>query len=87
MSNCLNRHNTSLIRGKITRKMGRMLLMEPCYECFLGWVNELMLVLAKGKNMIISPMVSWIEISKEYKINLGLNMNYEQFCECEVDWK
>ena len=33
------------------------------------------------KKMIISQLVSRIEIGKGYKINVELNMDYEQFCE------
>ena len=31
--------------------------------------------------MIISQLVKRIEISKGYKINIEMNMDYEQFCE------
>ena len=33
--------------------------------------------------MIISQLISRIEIKNGYKINMELNMDYEQFCE---DW-
>ncbi|MFT3952290.1 MAG: hypothetical protein QM689_10185 [Oscillospiraceae bacterium] len=33
------------------------------------------------RKMIISQLVSRIEIGKGYKLNVELNMDYEQFCE------
>ena len=33
------------------------------------------------KKMIISQLVSRIEISRGYKINIVLNLDYERFCE------
>ena len=42
---------------------------------------KFMLASTERKKMIISQLVSRIEISKWYKIHLEVNMDYEQFCE------
>ena len=51
------------------------------YEHFKGWAEEFDLVPTEQKKMIISLLISRIEIGKDYKISIQLNMDYEQICE------
>lgn len=55
--------------------------LKPMYEQFKGWAEEFDLVPTEQKKMIISQLISRIEIGKGYKISIQLNMDYEQFCE------
>ena len=57
--------------------------LKPMYKQFKGWAEEFDLVPTEQKKMIISQLISRIEIGKGYKISIQLNMDYEQFCE---DW-
>ncbi len=69
------------VQNEMSNKKASMEKVKPCYERFSGWANEFLLASTERKKMIISQLVSRIEISKGYKINLELNMDYEQFCE------
>ena len=51
------------------------------YEQFKGWAEEFDIVPTEQKKMIISQLISRIEIGKGYKISIKLNMDYKQFCE------
>jgi len=53
------------------------------YESFKSWAEEFENCSIERKKMIISQLISRIEIKNGYKINMELNMDYEQFCE---DW-
>lgn len=55
--------------------------VRPMYEQFKGWAEEFRLATVEQKKMIISQVVSRIELGKGYKIKITLNMEYEQFCE------
>lgn len=69
------------LQNEMANKKASMEKVKPSYERFTGWANEFMLASTERKKMIISQLVSRIEISKGYKIHLELNMDYEQFCE------
>ena len=69
------------VQNEMSNKKASMEKVKPCYERFSGWVNKFLLASTERKKMIISQLVSRIEISKGYKINLELNMDYEQFCD------
>ena len=69
------------LQNEMANKKASMEKVKPSYERFTGWANEFMLASTERKKMIISQLVSRIEISKWYKIHLEVNMDYEQFCE------
>ena len=50
------------------------------YENLTGWANEFEFASIERKKMIISQLTSRIEISRGYKVNIVLNMDYEKFC-------
>lgn len=55
--------------------------VKPMYEQFKGWAEEYALASTEQKKMIISQIVSRIELGKGYRIKIRLNVDYEQFCE------
>lgn len=69
------------VRNEMAGKKASMEKVKPAYERFSGWAEEFRLASTERKKMIISQLVSRIEISKGYKINIALNLEYERFCE------
>lgn len=69
------------INEELDNKKQTVRKLKPMYEQFKGWAEEFDLVPTKQKKMIISQLISRIEIGKGYKISIQLNMDYEQFCE------
>lgn len=55
--------------------------VRPMYDQFKGWAEEFMLAPVEQRKMIVSQVVSRIELGKGYRIKRTLNMEYEQFCE------
>ena len=72
------------LESEIANKKASMEKVKPAFERFAGWANEFELASIERKKMIISQLINRIEISKGYKVNIELNMDYEQFCE---NWK
>ena len=69
------------VRNEMACKKASMEKVKPAYERFSGWAEEFRLASTERKKMIISQLVSRIEISRWYKINIMLNIDYERFCE------
>lgn len=69
------------IKNEMENKKVSMEKVKPTYAKFSGWASEFMSASTERKKMIISQLISRIEISKGYIIHLELNMDYEQFCE------
>ena len=69
------------VRNEMAGKKASMEKVKPAYERFSGWAEEFSLATTERKKMIISQLVSRIEISKGYKISIALNLDYERFCE------
>lgn len=69
------------LQNDMENRKAAMEKVKPSYDRFVGWAEEFMNASIERKKMIISQLVSRIEISKGYKINIELNMDYEQFCE------
>ena len=51
------------------------------YERLTGWANEFEFATIERKKMIIYQLTSRIEISRGYKVNIVLNIDYKRFCE------
>lgn len=69
------------IQNEIENQKAAMEKVRPNYDRFIGWAGEFASATVERKKMIISQLVKRIEISKGYKINIEMNMDYEQFCE------
>ena len=55
----------------------------PSYKIFRTWATEFEESSFEAKKMIISQLFSRIEVNKDYKIHMEMNILYKQFCE---DW-
>lgn len=69
------------LSNEMEGKKSSMEMIKPAYERFTNWADEFDFCSMERKKMIISQLVSRIELGKGYKINVELNMDYEQFCE------
>ena len=67
----------------MTEKKNSMESIRPLYDSFKGWSDEYAESTMEQKKMIISQLVDWIEVGREYKVSIVLNMTYQQFCK---DW-
>ena len=69
---------------EIKGKKSSMEKVKPMYDTFKGWAEEFNENLPmERKKMIVSQLLSRIEVYKGYDIRIELNMDYKQFCE---DW-
>ena len=66
---------------EITDKKSSMEKIKPLYDRFKSWSEEFGECTNEQKKMIISHIIDRIEVGRDYKINLVLNMTYQQFCE------
>ena len=66
---------------EMTDKKCSMEKIKPLYDRFKSWSEEFGDCTNEQKKMIISQIIDRIEIGRDYKINLVLNMTYQQFCE------
>ena len=57
--------------------------VKPMYDTFKGWADEFDSCTIERKKMIISQLISRIELNRGYDVKIVLDMNYRQFCE---DW-
>lgn len=71
------------LENEISGKKISMEKIRPMYERFTSWADEFDTCSIERKKMIISQLISRIEVGKGYKVTALLNMDYEQFCE---DW-
>ena len=66
---------------EMTDKKCSMEKIKPLYDRFKSWSEEFGDCTIEQKKMIISQIIDRIEIGRDYKVNLVLNMTYQQFCE------
>ena len=69
------------LNTEITDKKSSMEKIKPFYDRFKNWSEEFGECTNEQKKMIISQIIDRIEVGRDYKINLVLNMTYQQFCE------
>ena len=69
------------IRNDLENRKAAMEKVKPSYDRFVGWAGEFEKASLEAKKMIISQLVSRIEISKGYKISMQVNLEYARFCE------
>ncbi len=72
------------LENEMLGKKNSMEEIRPMYERFTNWADEFERCSIERKKMIISQLVSRIEIGKGYRITVEFNMDYQQFCE---DWE
>ena len=72
------------LESEIKGKKSSMEKVKPMYDTFKGWAEEFNENLPmERKKMIVSQLLSRIEVYKGYDIRIELNMDFKQFCE---DW-
>ena len=69
------------LKSEMTGKKKAMESVKPMFEIFAGWAKEFDESTIEKKKMIISQLVSRIEVYKGYKIKVTLNMDYQEFCD------
>ncbi len=55
-------------------------LITPTYNQFKSWADEFDTATLEQKKMIACHLFKRIEIGRDYKISVELNMSYQQFC-------
>jgi chromosome segregation ATPase len=71
------------LNTEMTDKKASMESIKPLYDSFKSWSEEFESCTMEQKKMIISQLIDRIEVGRDYKISLVMNMTYKQFCE---DW-
>ena len=66
---------------EMTEKKNSMESIKPLYDSFKSWAEEFDNSTMEQKKMIISQLADRIELGKDYKVSIVLNMTYQQFCE------
>lgn len=70
---------------EMTDRKRSMENVKPMYDTFKGWAEEFNENISmERKKMIVSQLLSRIEVYKGYDIRIELNMDYKQFCD---DWE
>ena len=72
------------IQAEMANKKKSMESVKPMYDIFKGWADEFDTCSLERKKMIISQLITRIELNRGYDVKLELDMNYKQFCE---DWE
>ncbi|MCM1234958.1 MAG: hypothetical protein NC489_33080 [Ruminococcus flavefaciens] len=52
----------------------------PTYNQFKSWTEEFDTATLEQKKMIACHLFKRIEVGRDYKISVELNMSYQQFC-------
>lgn len=52
----------------------------PIYQQFVSWADEFERLPLAEKRTIVSHLVERVEVGENYKINITLKLDYEQFC-------
>ena len=55
--------------------------IKPAYRKFQSWADEFEDATFEQKKMIIGELINHVEVSKDYEVNVVLNITYQQFCE------
>ena len=55
-------------------------MITPAYNQFKSWAEEFDTATLEQKKMIACHLFKRIEIGRDYKITVELNMTYRQFC-------
>ena len=73
------------LENEMNGKKRSMDNVKPMYDTFKGWAEEFNENISmERKKMIVSQLLSRIDVYKGYEIHIELNMDYKQFCE---DWE
>ena len=68
------------LKDEETRKKQSIEMITPAYNQFKSWAEEFDSATLEQKKMIACLLFKRIEIGRDYKITVELNMTYQQFC-------
>ena len=71
------------IQAEMASKKKSMESVKPMYDTFMGWAEEFDSCSNERKKMIISQLITRIELNRGYNVKIELDMDYKQFCD---DW-
>lgn len=61
-------------------------MVTPAYKQFKSWAEEFDSAILEQKKMIACQLLKRVEVGRDYKISVELNMSYSQFCtECNAN--
>lgn len=55
-------------------------MVTPTYKQFKSWVEDFDSTTLEQKKMIACQLLKRVEVGRDYKISVELNMTYSQFC-------
>ncbi len=55
-------------------------MVTPAYKQFKSWAEEFDSATLEKKKIITYQLLKRVEIGRDYKISVELNMTYSQFC-------
>ena len=55
-------------------------MVTPAYKQFKSWAEEFDSATLEQKKMIACQLLKRVEVGRDYKISVELNMTYSQFC-------
>lgn len=68
------------LRDEEAKKKQGIDLITPTYNQFKSWAEEFDTATLEQKKMIACHLFKCIEVGRDYKISVELNMSYQQFC-------
>ena len=68
------------LKAEEEQKKRGMDMITPTYNQFKSWADEFDTATLEQKKMIACHLFKRIEVGRDYKISVELNMSYQQFC-------
>ena len=68
------------LRAEEAQKKQGIDMITPAYNQFKSWAEEFDTATLEQKKMISCNLFKRIEVVRDYKITVELNMTYQQFC-------
>ena len=68
------------LKAEETQKKQGVEMVTPAYKQFKSWAEEFDSATLEQKKMIACQLLRRVEVGRDYKISVELNMTYSQFC-------
>ena len=69
------------LQNEVNCKKASLEQIRPMFEQFVRWAQEFDTCTIEQKKMIISRLVTRIELHKDYELSVELNEEYQKFCD------
>ena len=69
------------LQNEVNCKKASLEQIRPMFEQFVRWARDFDTCTIEQKKMIISRLVTRIELHKDYELSVELNEEYQKFCE------